>query len=244
MLTRGFGRIVDVMAQDTAKRIGVGSPLPSNPSTCRMFESDFLEKFSRIHPATPFVVYVPVIATVLYRTFERHLPLTSAGGLALGGLLSWTLAEYWLHRLFFHWTNDTSWGKRIHFLLHGVHHDFPNDADRLVMPLLTSLPLAVIFYTLFYVLFGGQRYAEPFYAGFAMGYLCYDGTHYAVHHFKLRGRIGKWVKRHHMLHHHADHDGGFGVSSPLWDLVFGTMPQVAKLKRPSATASANVRVDR
>lgn len=97
------------------------------------------------------------------------------------------------------------------------------------MPLLTSAPLAVIFYTLFYVLFGGVKLAEPIYAGFALGYLCYDGTHYAVHHFKQTSRIGRFLKRHHMLHHHADHDGGFGVSSPLWDIVFRTMPQVKKL---------------
>jgi sterol desaturase/sphingolipid hydroxylase (fatty acid hydroxylase superfamily) len=194
-----------------------------------MFENDFLEKFSRIHPATPFVVYVPVILAMLYRTHGREVPLTSAAGLVLGGILSWTLTEYVLHRYVFHWTKDTPRGRRIHFLLHGVHHDYPNDADRLVMPLLTSGPLAILFYTTFYFVLGGARLAEPFYAGFAMGYLCYDGTHYAVHHFKQTSRIGKFLKRHHMLHHHADHAGGFGVSSPIWDYVFGTMPQVKKL---------------
>ncbi|HET6404968.1 MAG TPA: sterol desaturase family protein [Candidatus Thermoplasmatota archaeon] len=201
-----------------------------------MFENELLEKFSRIHPITPFVVYVPLIAAMEYRTWGRHVPVLTAVGLTVGGLLVWTLTEYVLHRYIFHWYKDTPWGRRVHFLLHGVHHDFPNDSDRLVMPLLTSVPLAVIFYTLFYVAFGGMRYAEPFYAGFALGYLAYDGTHYAVHHFKQTTRIGKLVKRHHMLHHHADHDGGFGVSSPLWDYVFGTMPQVKKLGSTRAAA--------
>lgn len=204
-----------------------GERIPGT-QTCRMFDSDFLEKFSRIHPATPFVVYVPLMSFMLYRSAGR-LDVASIAGLYVLGLVTWTLAEYWLHRLIFHWTKDTPRGRRIHFLLHGVHHDFPNDKDRLVMPLLTSAPLAVIFYTLFYVLLGGVKYAEPVYAGFALGYLCYDGTHYAVHHFKQSSRIGRFLKRHHMLHHHADHDGGFGVSSPLWDIVFRTMPQVKKL---------------
>jgi sterol desaturase/sphingolipid hydroxylase (fatty acid hydroxylase superfamily) len=204
-----------------------------------MFENDFLEKFSRIHPVTPFVVYVPVIGALLYRTWTRHVPILSMVGLVVGGLLVWTLMEYGLHRYIFHWYKDTPWGRRVHFLLHGVHHDFPNDSDRLVMPLLMSVPLAVIFYALFYFAFGGMRYGEPFYAGFAVGYLAYDGTHYAVHHFKQTTRIGKFVKRHHMLHHHADHDGGFGVSSPLWDYVFGTMPQVKKLGATRATATDN-----
>ena len=199
-----------------------------------MFENELLEKFSRIHPATPFVVYVPMLAVLAYRTYARGVSATTGLGLAVGGLVFWTLMEYVLHRYIFHWTNDTAWGRRIHFLLHGVHHDFPSDADRLVMPLLTSVPLAFIFYGLYYLGFGGARLAEPFFAGFALGYLCYDGTHYAVHHFKQKTRLGKFVKRHHMLHHHADHDGGFGVSSPIWDYVFGTMPQVSKLRRTAA----------
>ena len=207
--------------------------MTAKPTTTRMFQSDFIEKFSRVHPATPFVAYVPLLSWVLYRSIVRPEP--APGGLAIAGLvaagvLTWTLTEYLLHRFVFHWVNETAWGKRVHFVLHGVHHDFPNDKDRLVMPLLTSGPLAIIFYTLFYVVCGGVKYAEPVYAGFALGYLCYDGTHYAVHHFKQSSRIGRFLKRHHMLHHHADHDGGFGVSSPLWDLVFRTMPQVKKLE--------------
>jgi sterol desaturase/sphingolipid hydroxylase (fatty acid hydroxylase superfamily) len=207
-----------------------------------MFESDFLEKFSRIHPATPFVVYVPLMAFMIYRSAAR-LDAASIAALFAGGLFVWSLTEYWLHRLVFHWTKDSPAGRRIHFLLHGVHHDFPNDKDRLVMPLLTSVPLAVIFYTLFYVCLGGVKYAEPVYAGFALGYLAYDGTHYAVHHFKQEGRIGRFLKKHHMLHHHADHGGGFGVSSPLWDIVFRTMPQVKKLGA-TRKAEAEVRAAR
>jgi dihydroceramide fatty acyl 2-hydroxylase len=209
------------------------------PETTRMFESEILEKFSRIHPATPFVVWGPVVVYLLLRTWARpDVSLLSATSFFTAGLLTWTLAEYLLHRWVFHWTNDTPWGKRIHFLLHGVHHEFPNDKDRLVMPLLTSGPFAVIFYTLFYMLLG-VRHGEPLFAGFALGYLCYDGTHYAVHHFKQTSRIGKWIKRHHMLHHHADHSGGFGVSSPLWDVVFRTMPQVKRLAETAPARRAS-----
>lgn len=193
-----------------------------------MFENEFLEKFSRIHPATPFVVWIPVAMAVLYRTWARHeLSITGMAGLFAGGLLMWTFTEYVLHRWVFHWTNDTPRGRRIHFLLHGVHHDFPNDKDRLVMPLLTSVPFAIIFYTLFYFVFG-VRNVGPIFAGFTIGYLSYDGTHYAIHHFKQTTRLGKYIKRHHMLHHHMDHDGGFGVSTPLWDVIFRTMPSVKK----------------
>jgi sterol desaturase/sphingolipid hydroxylase (fatty acid hydroxylase superfamily) len=192
-----------------------------------MFENEILERFSRIHPATPFVAWVPVILFFLGRSLLRHeLPVLSVVALVLGGMLAWTLAEYVLHRYVFHWTNETAWGRRIHFLLHGVHHDYPSDIDRLVMPLLTSVPLAVIFYSLFACTLG--RAADPFFAGFTIGYLFYDGTHFYVHHFIPKGRWGKLLRRHHMTHHHADHDGGFGVSTPLWDLVFRTMPAKTK----------------
>jgi len=145
-------------------------------------------------------------------------------GLVLLGLFIWSFTEYLLHRFVFHWTKDTPFGRRFHFLLHGVHHGFPNDKDRLVMPLGASIPLGIFFYSLYYFVVG-PAVGEPLFVGMALGYLAYDGTHYAVHHFKQTTRIGRYVRRHHMLHHHADHHGGFGVSTPLWDLIFRTMPE-------------------
>lgn len=206
-------------------------------TTTRMFESDLLERFSRIHPATPFVAWLPVIAFFLYRSASRHdVGAVGIVGLFLLGVLSWSLAEYVLHRWLFHWQGDSAFGKRVHFLLHGVHHDYPNDKDRLVMPLGFSAPFAVLFYTLFRAVLGLHA-AEPYFAGFVLGYLSYDGMHYAVHHFPMKAGVLRWVKRHHMLHHHADHHGGFGVSSPLWDVVFRTMPQPAR-RRAGRTGGA------
>ena len=193
--------------------------------TTRMFESDLIEYFSRIHPITPFVAWVPVIFVLLYRSAHRNvLGFFSTVGLFALGLLIWTLTEYVLHRWVFHWTRDTPVGRRIHFLLHGIHHDYPNDKDRLVMPLGFSIPLGILIY-IFYYFTLGQTAGEPLFAGMVLGYLGYDGTHYAVHHFRQTTRVGRWVRRHHMLHHHADNEGGFGVSNPLWDFVFGTMPK-------------------
>jgi len=190
------------------------SPHGSRGETCRMFENEILEKFSRIHPSTPFLAWVPVTLFFLGRGWRRHdLGLLTLVGLFLCGMVAWT--------------NGSSWGKRIHFLLHGVHHDYPSDKDRLVMPLLTSLPLSVIFYALFTFTLG-RSIGEAAFAGFIVGYLFYDGTHYYVHHFIPTTRWGKFLRRHHLTHHHADHDGGFGVSSPLWDLVLQTMPSKKK----------------
>lgn len=201
--------------------------MTAKPTTTRMYSSDFMERMSRVHPATPFVTYVPLLGWVLARCVARPDPAPhglALAGLVAAGLFAWTLTEYALHRWVFHWNDGSEWGERVHFLLHGVHHDFPNDKDRLVMPLGASVPLAVVFYAICRVAFGATL-GEALFVGMGAGYLVYDGTHYAVHHFKQRTRVGKWIKKHHMLHHFADHGGAFGVSSPLWDYVFGTRPR-------------------
>lgn len=198
---------------------------PSRGETGRMFDSDFFEKFSHVHPATPFVFYIPLLAWVLVRCARRgDLDAPVLAGLVAAGFVVWTLTEYLLHRFVFHWgENGTRFARRMHFFLHGVHHAYPSDKTRLVMPLGASIPIAIIFYAL--ARGGlGATWGEPIYVGLGVGYLLYDFTHYSVHHFKPRTRWGKALRKHHMVHHFADHDGGFGVSSTLWDHVFRTLP--------------------
>jgi sterol desaturase/sphingolipid hydroxylase (fatty acid hydroxylase superfamily) len=187
-----------------------------------MFETPLIERFSRIHYTTPFVFWLPVLAYVGYRGLAAGVPLLTFVGLVLAGALLWTLTEYTLHRYLFHYTGPRPWQRRMYFVLHGVHHDFPQDAERLVMPLGASIPLGVLFYGLLRLALGPEL-VGPAFMGFGLGYLAYDGMHYAVHHFKMGSRFGRWMKRYHMIHHHTGVDARYGVSSPLWDWVFGTM---------------------
>jgi 4-hydroxysphinganine ceramide fatty acyl 2-hydroxylase len=187
----------------------------------RMFKSDFMEFCSHVHPITPIVLYVPLIIYMLYAALGRNaLSLPTTGGLFVLGVLIWTLLEYVIHRHIFHYEPRTRWGKQLHFIVHGVHHDYPNDATRLVMPPSVSIPLAVFFWVLFALVFG--RIAPAISAGFAFGYVCYDSIHYATHHFAMNNRVGLWLKQYHLRHHFKDDQAGYGVSSPLWDYVFGT----------------------
>lgn len=191
--------------------------------TVRMFESNFMEFFSHVHPATPLVIYIPVIGYMIYLSVADYqigwLPLA---GLFLLGVFLWSFIEYTLHRWIFHYQPSTKWGQRLHFILHGVHHDYPSDATRLVMPPSVSLPLAAMFYLLFVLVFG-TALTPSIFAGMVFGYLCYDMLHYATHHFSMKKGIWLWLKQHHMRHHYGDDDNGYGVSSPLWDYVFGTL---------------------
>lgn len=187
----------------------------------RMFESNFMEFFSHVHPATPHVIYLPLMSYMLYlATGPRGQAFGVVAGLFVAGLLIWTLVEYTMHRWVFHYEPKSKWGRRFHFMLHGVHHDYPNDASRLVMPPVVSLPLAVIFYGLFAFLFG--QLAPSVFAGLLAGYLFYDTVHYATHHFAMRRGVWLWLKKYHMRHHYQDEEVGYGVSSPLWDYVFRT----------------------
>jgi sterol desaturase/sphingolipid hydroxylase (fatty acid hydroxylase superfamily) len=138
-----------------------------------------------------------------------------------GGYLFWTLTEYWLHRVIFHFEPEDGPGARLHWIMHGVHHDHPNDPMRLVMPPSVSVPLSALFYVGFYFVLG-DTYALAFGAGFFGGYLLYDMTHYHLHHHTPRTRAGKRLRELHMRHHFQDDARGFGVSAPWWDLVFGT----------------------
>ncbi|MBU3741930.1 MAG: fatty acid hydroxylase [Candidatus Kapabacteria bacterium] len=204
----------------------MGANVVSNSNeTVRLFENPILEYFSHIHPATPIVVYVPVVAyNVWYAVDITNKAATFATVLA--GVVLWTLFEYIMHRWAFHYEPTTDIGKRMHFLVHGVHHDYPRDATRLVMPLLVSVPLALLIFVAYASIMA--PYHHGVFAGFILGYVAYDSIHYATHHMHLRGRVGRYLKQHHMTHHYVDGHSAYGVSNPLWDVVFATLPRAAR----------------
>src|SRR4051795_10923482 len=186
----------------------------------RMFESDLLDKLSRVHPVVPPLIFVPVIGVLLAEGVVHGTGwLTPVW--ALVGYLLWTLTEYWLHRLVFHFEPEKGIGARLHWIIHGVHHDHPNDPLRLVMPPSVSVPLATLFY-LGFVLVAGRDWGLAAFAGFIGGYLFYDMAHYYVHHHAPRSRVGRKLRELHMRHHFQDDTAGYGVSAPWWDRVFGT----------------------
>ena len=191
------------------------------PITCQMFETPIIEAFSRVHPLMPFVFWLPILGYFLYAARSSALGLPMIAILVVAGVLFWTLTEYVLHRYLFHRITGTYAGRRFYFVLHGVHHDFALDTSRLVMPLGVSIPMGVVVYWLLRLPLGPVL-IDPVFAGFGAGYLLYDGIHYATHHFRMTSPIGAFLKRYHMVHHHTGESARWGVSSPLWDIVFRT----------------------
>jgi sterol desaturase/sphingolipid hydroxylase (fatty acid hydroxylase superfamily) len=200
-----------------------------NKTPIRLFKSDFLELFTHIHPAVVLIIWVPVAAAFAgYGIVNRpqgvswiYFPICLAAGLVL-----WTLTEYMLHRFVFHFRPRNSWQGRITYLFHGIHHAQPMVKSRLVMPPVVSIPLALMFYYFYaYVigdLLGRSHWIYPLFAAFLAGYICYDMTHYASHHFNLKSGYLKQVRKNHMRHHWQTPDKRFGVTSILWDIIFGT----------------------
>lgn len=195
----------------------------------QVYKNTFIEKyFAQAHPSTPGIWFGWLIVWGLYSG------ITSFGaakglGLFAAGLLITTLIEYNLHRFIFHMnTYDEASRLRV-FLMHGYHHDFPDDPMRLVLPPIAIWPIAAVLGVIWYFVFG--QYWFVIYAGTAAGYVAYDWTHYYTHHFNPKSGPGKWLKRYHMLHHHDSPMHRFGITSPLWDVVFGTYLSNKKLIR-------------
>jgi dihydroceramide fatty acyl 2-hydroxylase len=185
-----------------------------------MFESRVLDALSRVHPIVPVLIFVPGIVALEVWGLSKVSVLLSLALLAAGYAL-WTLFEYWLHRIVFHFEPEDGIGARLHWIIHGVHHDHPNDPMRLVMPPSVSIPLGAAVFGLLYLIFG-QKYAPGIGAGFFLGYLVYDMMHYYLHHFRPHGRLGRMLRERHMRHHFQDDTRGFGISAPYWDEIFGT----------------------
>ncbi|MCW3056455.1 MAG: fatty acid hydroxylase [Solirubrobacterales bacterium] len=208
----------------------MGEPTTSKTDVLRasppMFESRVLDALSRVHPAVPVVIFLPaIVAMAAWSLANASVPVT-VGALA-GGYALWTLFEYWLHRLVFHFEPKEGLGARMHWIIHGVHHDHPNDPMRLVMPPAVSIPLGAAVFGLLYLIFGTD-YAPGLGAGFFAGYLVYDMMHYYLHHFRPRGPLGRMLRERHMRHHFQDDTRGFGISAPYWDEVFRTSPRARR----------------
>ena len=200
----------------------------------RLFKSDILEFFTHINPLVVLAIWLPVVVIAMIAAVNARPAGTSLLYAPVGfviGLFVWTFLEYIVHRFIFHFRPRTPWQERVSFMFHGVHHAQPMCKTRLVMPPVVSITGGLILYGVLYALIGillnAPYWMYALLSGIAAGYLTYDMLHYSTHHFKLKWNMWQFLRQHHMRHHAQTPDMRFGVSSPLWDYVFGTMPAQA-----------------
>lgn len=193
-----------------------------NKGQARLFRNRHLEYLTKTHPLVIWAIYTPVLVLLPWQAMKT--PGFTAGPttlLFMAGIFFWTLTEYALHRFVFHHEAQSSRTRSFIYLLHGNHHEYPRDRQRLFMPPVPSLILSSGFFLLFWGVMG--TYALAFFPGFMLGYLIYGTMHYAIHAWNPPFKWMKGLWRNHHLHHYKHDDKGFGVSSTLWDHVFGTM---------------------
>lgn len=205
-----------------------------NKGQARLFKNQYLEYLTKTHPLVIWGLYTPIIAFMLYYS-NVNLHVGWAGVLLsfLSGAFVWTFFEYMIHRFAFHYMAESERAVKFVYLIHGNHHEYPRDKERLFMPPVPSLIIATVFFSLFFGIaypFGMTTYIFSFFPGFLLGYLMYGTMHYAIHAWNPPYKWMKPLWRNHHLHHYKDTQQGFGVSSTLWDHVFGTMFDLKKEK--------------
>lgn len=200
-----------------------------NKGSAQIFKNQYLEYLTKTHPLIIWGIYLPVVSFLPYYAISKFgISGLSTFLLFIAGMFFWSFTEYILHRFLFHNHPKTERGKRISYVLHGNHHEFPRDKERLFMPAVPSILIASCFFLLFYLILGNKAIA--FFPGFMLGYLLYGSIHYAIHAWSPPFKWMKGLWRNHHLHHYKHTDMGFGVSSTLWDHVFGTMFDLKNIK--------------
>ncbi len=198
-----------------------------NKGQAQIFKNRYLEFLTKTHPLVIWGLYIPIISLLLYYCFVViRLSFTQIGLIFLGGIIFWSFFEYMFHRFIFHFFAETKLAIRIVYIIHGNHHEYPRDKERLFMPPVPSLVLASVIFSIMYLLAmlpGVTAYVFAFFPGFMFGYLLYGSMHYAIHAGNPPFKCMKALWRNHHLHHYKNVELGFGVSSTLWDHIFGTM---------------------
>lgn len=210
----------------TLKKIG-RLDKPDNNGSAKMFDNPILERFSRTHIMVPITMFFTISSVSLFYGITTTEIKLSTGLLVLfAGIISFTFVEYMMHKYFFHMERDTPTKDKLQYSVHGVHHDYPKDKDRLAMPPFVSAFYSLVFYLVFKLIMGA--YVFYFLPGFLIGYSAYLGVHYIVHAYQPPKNFLKVLWVNHAIHHYKNPDVAFGVSSPLWDYILGTMPKNEK----------------
>ena len=192
-----------------------------NDGQARLFENPYLEILTKGHPAISWGIHVPILVYCFYYGFI-HFQMSFKQMLSISffALFFWTFFEYIAHRWIFHMLSENISLQKFAYILHGNHHEYPKDKQRLFMPPVPSLLIAGALFGIQYLLLG--NYAFAFYPGFILGWLLYASVHYLIHAIEPPFKFLQPLWRNHQMHHYRNEHLGFGVSNTLWDKVFKT----------------------
>lgn len=195
----------------------------NNEGQVRIFNNRILQSISKGSRASAIITYLIIVIIFLSISYYlQALSLSQSIIIYSIGIFTWTLFEYLIHRFAFHFEGKSKMGKRILYIIHGIHHETPMDKSRIITPPIPGVFIVFFFFIIVYLLLG--KHSFVFTAGWLTGYLLYSFIHYHLHLSKpIRGFKFLWT--HHAQHHWFDSGKAFGVSSPMWDYIFCTMPE-------------------
>lgn len=201
-----------------------------------LFKNPWLNRLSRTHTAIPVTLFTLYAIGLLYYTIQvTALPTPTIVALFFAGMVFFTFVEYAIHRWVYHPPTQASEQRlRFTYTIHGVHHDYPKDKQRLAMPPVLSVVIGTFLLLLFRLVL--QQYAFAFLSGFMLGYATYLTMHYMVHIYRAPSNFFKYLWVNHAIHHYNEDGVMFGVTSPLWDYVFGTLPRKKTTQQPKVVA--------
>lgn len=193
-----------------------------SPAQVRLFRSDFLESLTHSNSVIILTIWYPVAFAFLFNGFRSA---QSMGTFAVGiliGLFSWSIIEYFAHRVLYHFPVKSPLLRQYMYMYHGVHHREPFASSRVTMPVLPAALFFVVAYLgLNFVI--PERYFSSIFGAYILGYALYESLHFAIHRLDLDLPFIRYMRRHHMAHHLGGPQQKFGLTTPIWDYVFGTL---------------------
>lgn len=177
---------------------------------------------------TPFYFYTVLAICLGLLAAREGLSTLSVIFLLVCGFLSWGLIEYVLHRFIFHYHARSRLGRKILYQAHISHHENPEAIKKHFASLLLSTPISAGYWLLGWIVTGSVAEASYLFIGMATGYFFYEWLHFQSHHRKSRLRVLKYLRRYHLLHHYKTPELRFGVTSPFFDMAFGTFRPVTR----------------
>ena len=188
----------------------------------RIFKNNFLESLTKSSPTITNIFYSSLAFIFLVGNYLfGNLKIQSTILIYSFGIVFWSLFEYLMHRYLFHLKSKRKWLNRLSFMLHGIHHQNPRDKERFFMPPIPGSIIIAILFMISYVFIGIISYS--FISGLITGYILYTQIHYGIHNKQLPKYMRK-IASHHLQHHHRHYNKAYGVSTPIWDIIFQTMP--------------------
>lgn len=196
-----------------------------------LFKNPFMERLTRTGIFTPIVMHIAINSFLFWYGIARvGINLKTGIFLFAGGFFFWTFAEYIVHRFLYHTETNSGLLFSIQHSAHGIHHQHPKDPTRLAMPPVPAIFASGLFFLVFWLVM--RNYVFTFFPGFIIGYLVYISMHYAQHRIIMpKYPPLKKLWQHHIVHHYKDPYSAYGVSTRLWDFVFGTMPEEDSRKK-------------